>query len=947
MEDVIKDFKIKNLTNDYHKYSLYLSAFQTHIENCYTKYIINIKERNLYLKNINDVIRLLNSKYNDTIVEIYDNDSDELYQNIKIKTNESNIVGLNQLVHVHNMIGITNITNPYDKINNLILKLGSTIGFPSIQIALSIIIDFEYKYLFDMETNNLLEFYDEIFSILTYDIITDKNITKQISITEAETDNMILIQNYANMYIKYKDSYIMFTGYIKHDPLNIIIRTSQLCNNIIYKKKKDLEMTIYNIDYIDEIFVKSYIKNISLFDIIIFDNDKIIEKIKNDYETYNKLTKMSFINLMKEFIKDDLNPYISLKNMFNIIKLLLIGSEESVNIAGILYNVIKKKKSATDYPVSDIIYNNLSYLSQTKLKKSVINIKTEFDKISSIAVDDIDLKKQVLICKNMPEAAKKAAFEKIDEMKSSNNEYYKQLLYVKTLLNFPWPSQEDDQYFMNIGKSKKKSKDFLDNIISKLDSKVYGHAECKESIKELLGKWICNPSSSGSAIGLMGPPGVGKTLIAKAIGESLDIPFVQITLGGQNDGDLLHGHSYTYSGSQPGMIVKKMVEAGNARCIIYFDELDKACKKYDSNEIYNILIHITDPNTNTEFQDRFFQEIKFPLNKVLFIFSYNDSSLIDPILMDRIKNIEVKPFKTSDKQIIINKFIIKEMCKMVNFDENSINLNDKAMEFIINRYTNEPGVRDLKRKFEKIFLRLNLARIYNKKTITKNKPLTLTVELIEEYLGKNNIHIQNIHHEDLVGVINGLYATDSGQGGILPVEVFENYTNNDGKFILKMTGSQRRVMKESVISAFTAAIHCIDEKIRTEYLQKNRGGLHIHTPASSATPKDGPSGGCAFTVAFISRMLNKPIRRDIAITGEIELTGKVAKIGGLSYKLTGAKRSGVKLVFVPEENKDDIEEIKKDNIDLIDQDFNVILVTNVKEILPHVLIGYNKDQLIK
>ena len=395
-----------------------------------------------------------------------------------------------------------------------------------------------------------------------------------------------------------------------------------MCYNFIYSKKKELESYIFDKNEINKNFVRSYMRNILLVDILTLSNESFYKNITSDYKLYNKLSKLSFIYLMKEFVKDDTNTKNCLKNMYNIIRLLLLGSDESVNIAGLLFGITKEKKTDTLFSISEIIYKNLSHLSQIKLRKTIVSIKNEMDNIKSMSIDDIDLKKQVVVCKNMPIEVKKAAFEKIEEMKQSNNEYYKQLLYVKTLLNFPWPSNDDDAFFEEIGNIKGKSKIFLDNIIKNLNDRVYGHNECKDSIKELIGKWVSNPSSSGSAIGLSGPPGVGKTLIAKAIGQSLGIPFVQITLGGQNDGELLHGHGYTYSGSQPGMIVKKMVEAGSARCIIYFDELDKACKKYDSNEIYNILIHITDPNMNTEFQDRFFQEIKFPLNKVLFIFSY-------------------------------------------------------------------------------------------------------------------------------------------------------------------------------------------------------------------------------------------------------------------------------------------------------------------------------------
>ncbi|MCJ7637250.1 MAG: AAA family ATPase, partial [Nitrososphaeraceae archaeon] len=440
------------------------------------------------------------------------------------------------------------------------------------------------------------------------------------------------------------------------------------------------------------------------------------------------------------------------------------------------------------------------------------------------------------------------------------------------------------------------------------------------------------------------------TLIAKEIGNALGIPFVQITLGGQNDGELLHGHGYTYSGSQPGMIVKKMVEAGSARCVMYFDELDKACKKYDNNEIYNILIHITDPNTNTEFQDRFFQEIKFPLHKVLFIFSYNDSSIIDSILMDRIKEIEVKPFKPHDKKVITKKFIMNEMCELVGFEKDSVLIEDDVIDFIVEQYTNEPGVRDLKRKFEKIFLKLNIDRIYGtnlfekKNNATKDNPIKLTKEVVENYLGKNSRHFEMIHPEPMIGVINGLYATESGIGGILPIQVYENYTSGDeGKFTLKITGNLKKIMTESAIASFSAAMSCLRPDIRDNYLIKNTGGLHIH--AIGASSKEGPSAGISICLGVLSRILNKKIRNDIASTGEIELTGKVSKIGGLQYKLPGAKRAGVKLALVSAENEDDINDLKKEYPDLFDDNFKVILVKNIRDALEHALVDYDPSQI--
>lgn len=948
MSEIIKDFKINNLIDEYNKYALFFGSYEQHIEKCYINHIINVRERNGYLKIINDLIRQLNTIYNLSMVELYESKNESL-KNINV--NENNIDELRDLIHIHKILGIQDYKDPFSEINKSILdKLGSKLGFPSIHLALCVIIGEQYKYFFENNIVNELAIYDKMFVPLSYQMVKTPQIPKKIHVERGNVDREVLINNCANITIPYDHLSICLTGYFIIDSLNIIVRTSQLCNNFIYKKKKDIELHIMNKREIDEKFSRLYLRNASICDILTMNETEFFEQIKKDYMEYNKLRRLSFMHLMNEFKKDG-SLKSSIENMYNIIRLLLLGSEESVNIAGLLFGMAKEKRMDYDLSISDIIYKNLNYTSQIKLRKTVTNIKSEIDKIKTMTLEDVDLKKQVIICNNMPNLVKKLAFEKIEEMKASNNEYYKQLLYVKTLLNFPWPGIEDDTFFADIGKEKERSKNFLNNVIEKLDGKVYGHSECKESIKELIGKWIRNPSSAGTALGLSGPPGVGKTLIAKAIGDSLGIPFVQITLGGQNDGELLHGHGYTYSGSQPGMIIKKMVEAGNSRCIMYFDELDKACKRNDGNEIYNILIHITDPNTNSEFQDRFFQEIKFPLSKVLFVFSYNDSSLIDNILMDRIKEIDVKPFKSNDKKIIIDTFLLKEMCELVGFEYGSIKFDDDAIELIINQYTNEAGVRDLKRKLEKIFLKLNIDRIYNTNIfknisdVTAKSPIVLSKSSIEQYLGKNNIHVQYIHNDNLVGVINGLYATDSGQGGVIPIQIFDNYTNGDDKFTLKLTGSQRRVMRESVISAFTSAIHCIREDIRNEYVKNHQYGFHIHTP-SSAVPKDGPSAGCAFAAAFISRILMKKIRNDVAITGEIELTGKVTKIGGLQYKLPGAKRAGIKLVLVSSENTDDIEMMRKDYNDLFDDNFDVKLVTDLRDVLKYTLIDFDPSQII-
>jgi ATP-dependent Lon protease len=228
-------------------------------------------------------------------------------------------------------------------------------------------------------------------------------------------------------------------------------------------------------------------------------------------------------------------------------------------------------------------------------------------------------------------------------MKTFNNEYHKQLTFVKHIINFPWAHNEDNKIIDN-------PIVYLDNIKNKLTTLSFGHEEAKKTLLQMIGKWITNPSSGGTCFGLVGPPGVGKTLLAKSVSDALNIPFGEITLGGQNDGEILHGHGYTYAGSQPGMIIKKMVEMGKSRCILYFDELDKACSKHGSvNEITSILIHLTDPTQNKEVYDKYFSGVELDFSKCIFIFSYNDASAIDRVLRDRITEIKVKPLKLDEK----------------------------------------------------------------------------------------------------------------------------------------------------------------------------------------------------------------------------------------------------------------------------------------------------------
>lgn len=963
--DVINTFMINHLDQEYKKYSQIIYKLQTHIETINTLHIIDYSCRNCYLKILNNIIKLLNLTYNDNLKEFDDdNIRNNPFNDYIIKSYK--MYGENIYTYGHDLLSIYKpLTSPNlyfschqnDKFKNILdvilHDVCAKVGFNSIKLACELLNLKEYS----SEEFNL---YNKIFVPLNYNVIENninqediKQINEIYIITNAlKYDNL---NEYGKLYLKVDSTtYYAFDGYFKIDTLNVIRKTCQITYPHLFDKIKSIELQLKN-THVPESFYKNYIKNNSIAHIIMNDVTDTRNIIIDKYDDYNNIHNMSLTDLIR-YIEDI--DETNIEKFHDIIKLILLKScdkekildssdqhDHNTTICDFISPIFETMKNNNtmlhDKALIEILYKYFSFDHQLKLKHLIS--KGDMVHILNIATNtnDNSLKKKIKDHKFMPYKVKKVALDKFKEMKAGNgNEYYKQSMYIKTLLKYPWPTPDDDIIFTNL-KSNAHIKGYLENVMKKLDETIYGHVENKKSIVELIGKWISNPNSSGYSFGLCGPAGIGKTLFAKAIGRAMGIPFTQITLGGQNDGELLHGHGYTYSGSQPGMIVKKMIEAGNSRCIMYFDELDKACKKHDSNEIFNILVHITDPNMNSQFQDRFFQEINFPLNKVLFIFSYNDTRLIDNILMDRIKKLEIKPFKIGDKRQIVKKFILPEMCKEININMNDVIIQDSEIDYVIENYTKEPGVRDLKRAFEMIFQKLNIDIIYGNYTNTQE--ILLSNKIITGYLGECINYPENIHVSDIVGVINGLYATESWSGGILPIEVYYNKIGT--KVMINLTGSQKRVMQESVKTAYTVATNIVNPDRLANYMVINPYGLHIHTP-SCAVPKDGPSASAAFTIAIISRILSKKIRNNVSITGEINLRGGIMKIGGLVHKLNGAKKAGIELVLVSEENKTDINNILKDDPTLCSETFKVLTVSNIMEALSYTLVDFSQDDFV-
>jgi len=503
--------------------------------------------------------------------------------------------------------------------------------------------------------------------------------------------------------------------------------------------------------------------------------------------------------------------------------------------------------------------------------------------------------------------------------------------------------------FLNLMKDwvkyKKSKKDYLENVRKTLNDCVHGHDETKSQLERLIAQWM-NGKMDGTVFGFQGPPGTGKTTIAKkGLSKCLvdedgnPRPFGFLPLGGSSNGAVLEGHSYTYLGSTWGRIVDILMETKCMNPIIYIDEVDKVSNTEHGREIIGILTHLTDMSQNHEFTDKYFAGIKFDLSKVLFVFSYNDPRAIDRILRDRITEINVKALTLNDKVHIVNDYALPEILETVGFRKGDITFSKETIEYIVETYTYEAGVRKLREKLFEIIREINLKNILDEQVTL---PFEITVDYVKElFSDKPKVQVKKIAKEPQVGIVNGLYATTAGVGGITLVQVTK--TPSDRKLALELTGSQGDDMKESMLVAKTLAWNLLPKEIKKEIQEEMESsgtfGLHIHVPSLS-TPKSGPSATNTVVVGIISRLCGIPVRNDICITGEGCLSGKVMQIGGLDSKLEGGWKAGCKKAVVPMENEDDVKQImkrRKDNNEPEDW-IEVIMVDNINEVLDIMLV---------
>jgi hypothetical protein len=483
----------------------------------------------------------------------------------------------------------------------------------------------------------------------------------------------------------------------------------------------------------------------------------------------------------------------------------------------------------------------------------------------------------------------------------------------------------------------------INQIENVLDESIYGHKNAKNQIIKIIAQWM-NGEQTGYCFGFEGCPGVGKTSLAKkGLANCLkdddgnSRPFAFVAIGGSSSGSLLDGHGYTYMNSSWGKIVDILIETKCMNPIIYIDELDKVSKTENGKEIIGILTHLIDPAQNDKFQDKYFSGIDIDLSKALFIFSYNDPDQIDRILLDRIHRIKFDNLTVNDKLVISRKFILPEINKKMGF-ENIIEISDETIEYIINNYTMEPGVRKLKEIFFDLFGEINLTILKtNLNSEELEIPIIITKENItEKYLFKHNKNIEKkMHEKPEIGIINGLWANSLANGGIIPIQAF--FFPSSTFLELKLTGLQGDVMKESMNVAKTLAWNLTDTEIKKKWIQlfdeTREQGIHIHCPEGSIS-KDGPSAGAAITVALYSLFSKKPIKNTAAITGEICLNGEVTSIGGLENKINGGIRAGITTFLFPKSNnKDFIEWKKKDNNANYCNNIRFIEISTINDIL--------------
>jgi ATP-dependent Lon protease len=561
----------------------------------------------------------------------------------------------------------------------------------------------------------------------------------------------------------------------------------------------------------------------------------------------------------------------------------------------------------------DKIVSNLVIGDKKSLTNNIIQINELLKKHDFVRIKYNGLNKDQL----REEIEKFAAFCKEDINESGGGEILKDTVETFIALTPSSPVNKSLKSDLAvIDNNMNKITTYMKDVRESLDKAVYGHEKAKKQVERIIGQWL-NGQQDGYCFGFEGPPGVGKTSLAKQglsnclkDDKGVSRPFAMIQMGGDSNGSTLHGHNYTYVGSTWGSIVQILIDKKCMNPIIFIDEVDKISRTENGKELIGILTHMLDPAQNECFQDKYFTGIDIDLSKALFILSYNDASLIDKILLDRVHRIKFNNLSLEDKLVIANRHLLPEIYKKIGL-EDMIEIKDEVLKFIIDEYTCESGVRKLKEILFEIVAEINL-EILNNFDKEYALPIQITIDDIKTkyFKDKREVIIRKVPDESIIGYANGMYATSLGTGGTLPIHA--KFFPSENFLELKLTGLQQDVMRESMHVALTVAWNLTSKKrqedIRSIYDgEHNKCGINIH-PGDAATIKDGPSAGGIITLVLYSLLNNAPIKAHFAMTGEIQMSGHVTAIGGLNHKILGSLKAGVKEFVYPKENKKDFDE---------------------------------------
>lgn len=509
----------------------------------------------------------------------------------------------------------------------------------------------------------------------------------------------------------------------------------------------------------------------------------------------------------------------------------------------------------------------------------------------------------------MPDHIKAVALKELDryeKVPSSSAESAVIRNYIEWLLSLPWTNATEDRLDINIAEKI-------------LDEDHYGLEKVKERVLEYLAVQQLTNSLKGPILCLAGPPGVGKTSLARSVAKSLNRHFVRISLGGVRDESEIRGHRRTYVGAMPGRIIQGMKKAGTINPVILLDEIDKMSNDFRGDPSA-ALLEVLDPEQNHNFSDHYIEE-SYDLSKVMFIATANNLATIPGPLRDRMEIINIAGYTELEKIHIAKDHLLPKQLKEHGLKKSHLQIRDDAIQSIIRYFTRESGVRGLERQ---------LATVCRKaaKLIVKEerKKIILTDKNLEEYLGKNRFRYGQAELEDQIGVATGLAYTTVG-GDTLSIEV--SVTPGKGKLIL--TGKLGEVMKESAQAAFSYIRSRAEElHIDRDFHEKN--DIHIHVP-EGAVPKDGPSAGITMATALISALTGIPVRKEVGMTGEITLRGRVLPIGGLKEKTLSAHRAGLTKVIAPRDNEKDLDDIPES----VRNELTFVLVSHLDEVLKHAL----------